>query len=307
MVNTEIRIATRGSALARAQAGLVAEQLERSLGRPVVLVPVAVAGDDTSRSIESLGATGVFVAAVRRAVLDGQAQIAVHSMKDLPTAAEPGLRIAAVPRREDPRDALCGAALPELEPGARIGTGSPRRAAQLRHLRRDLRVVGIRGNVDTRLGLVERGELDAVVLAVAGLRRLGRSDAVAQVLPVGACTPAPAQGALAVECREDLDDRALLEGLEQLDDPESRATTAAERSLLAALAAGCTAPVGAHAVVTNHNLALTGAVADRNGGTVVRMSNTGSLAAPEQLGAGLAARLLAEGAADLMGDGSHDH
>lgn len=297
-----LRVATRRSALALAQATLIAERLAAATGRPYELVLVTTAGDDTSRAIDSLGTTGVFVTAVRQAVLEGRADLAVHSLKDLPTAPAPGLRIAAVPLREDPRDALCGGALRSLPPGAVLGTGSPRRMAQLRHLRPDLEVRPIRGNVDSRLRYVSDGRAAAVVLAVAGLRRLGRSDAITEVLPVDRCTPAPGQGALAVECRTDLADQLLAEALADLDHAATRAAVTAERALLAALEAGCSAPVGAYAVIDRHELALTGAVADIAGGKVIRMSTTGPTTAPEQLGELLAARLLTAGAANLMGE-----
>jgi hydroxymethylbilane synthase len=275
------------------------------LSRPVRLVAVATSGDDTSRPIEAIGSTGVFVAAVRDAVLRGEADLAVHSMKDLPTAACGGLALAATPRREDPRDALCtrdGRTLADLPAGARVGTGSPRRVAQLRAVRPDLAYVPMRGNVDTRLQRVSEGGLDAVVLAVAGLRRLGREAAASDVLPVDVCTPAPAQGALAVECRDDLRDTELQEALHRLDDAPTRIATTAERRLLAVLEAGCTAPVGAFGIVHGSEITLTAAVAEIGGGTVIRLSDTGSAAAAVQRGDDLAARLLAAGATGLLGE-----
>jgi hydroxymethylbilane synthase len=300
-----LRVATRRSALALAQSQQVADRIAAATGRTVELVHVATHGDDTSRPIEALGSTGVFVAAVREAVLDGRADIAVHSMKDLPTAPAHGLALAAVPAREDPRDALCaagGSTLRQLPAGAVVATGSPRRVAQLRNVRPDLDFQPIRGNVDTRLRRVADGEVDAVVLAVAGLRRLGRDDAVTEVLPLDGCTPAPAQGALAVECRDDLRDTELAVALAGFDDADTRTAVTAERRLLAALEAGCTAPVGAYGLVAGTEIVLTGAVADVSGASVIRMSMTGSAAVPEQLGELLAARLLEAGAADLMGE-----
>lgn len=304
-----IRIATRRSALATAQARLVGAALQRTTGRPYELVGVTTAGDRSSGPIEDLPTTGVFVAAVRQAVAAGQAELAVHSMKDLPTAPWPGLRLAAVPVREDARDALCsrdGRALADLPAGSTVATGSPRRLAQLRHLRPDLRYQPIRGNVDTRLGRVADGTVDAVVLAVAGLNRLGRADAISQALPLTMSLPAPGQGALALETHEELDDEGLLAALAAADDHATRATVAAERSLLAVLEAGCTAPVGAHAVIDGTELCLTAVVADLGGTTVLRMSENGPVSAPEQCGEKLAARMLEAGAAELVGERSYD-
>ena len=299
---TPIRVATRASALARTQSSTIADALAAATGRPVELVTISTEGDRSAAPIDTFGTTGVFVAAVRRAVLDGVADIAVHSMKDLPTAPEPGLRLAAVPPREDPRDALCGATLAELPPGARVGTGSPRRQAQLLALRPDLEVVPLRGNVDTRLSRVADGHLAAVVLAAAGLHRLGRADAIAQYLDPGSCTPAPAQGALAVECRDDLRDTELLAALADLDDADTRAAVVAERSLLRALEAGCTAPVGALADVSGSEITLQAVAADPRGTAVVRNTDTAPAERAEQMGQALAARLLAAGAAELMGE-----
>lgn len=300
-----LRIATRRSPLATVQSQFIADALAAHLSRPVELVPVVTSGDDTSRSIEALGSTGVFVTAVRAAVLAGEADLAVHSMKDLPTAPADGLRMAAVPPREDPRDALCGrpgATLAELPAGSRVGTGSPRRVAQLRAARPDLDFQPLRGNVDTRLSRVADGSLDAVVLALAGLRRLGRAEAATDVLNHEVCTPAPAQGALAVECRDDLRDTELQEALARLDDPPTRLATTAERRLLAVLEAGCTAPVGAFGSVHGSEITLTAAVADHSGSTVIRLSETGSAAAAVQQGEALAAQLFAAGAAGLLGE-----
>lgn len=296
-----IRIATRRSRLALAQSQQIADRLAALTHRSVELVGVTTTGDDTSQPIAAFGSTGVFVAAVRQAVLEHRADIAVHSMKDLPTAAFDGLRLAAVPAREDARDAVCGAPLLALPAGASVGTGSPRRAAQLLAVRPDLMFVPLRGNVDTRLQRQADGDVAAVVLAAAGLHRIGRRDAIAQLLPVDVCTPAPAQGALALECRSDLGDTDLAAALSGLDDPDTRVAATAERRLLAALEAGCTAPVGAYARVEGDEITLIAAVAEPCGARVIRMSNTGPVSAPEQLGDTLAARLLAAGAADLMG------
>jgi hydroxymethylbilane synthase len=313
-VTAPLRVGTRGSVLARTQAETVARALSAATGRPAELVVVTTRGDVDPSPLERIGGTGVFVAAVREALLRGECDVAVHSLKDLPTAAADGLRLAAVPTREDPRDALCardGLGLAELPEGARVGTGSPRRAAQLRSIRPDLDVVPVRGNVDTRLAAVGDGTLDAVVLARAGLARLGRLDAATEVLDPLQMLPAPGQGALAVECRAgdpaDPDESSLHDALRDLDDPATRAAVTAERSLLAALEAGCTAPVGAVADVTEDGfwepeVYLRAAVVADDGTHGCRLSITGPAADAEDLGRRLAADLLADGAADLMGE-----
>lgn len=239
----QIRLATRGSRLALAQSGLVADAV-RALGAEVELVRIRTLGDVTTAPLSSLGGVGVFVAAVREAVLSGACDFAVHSLKDLPTTPADGLTLAAVPTREDARDALCarhGLTLSTLPPGARVGTGSPRRAAQLALARPDLQIVDIRGNVDTRLARVGK-DLDAVVLAAAGLNRLGRSHAITQIFNTREMLPAPAQGALAIECRSD--DDAVRALLAQLDDPDTRAAVELERGVMRAIEAGCAAPFG---------------------------------------------------------------
>jgi hydroxymethylbilane synthase len=298
-----LRLGTRRSALALTQARLVARALTDAIGRPVELVEVTTRGDTSREHLTSIGGTGVFVSALRDALLTGDVDLAVHSLKDLPTAPAEGLVLAAVPPREDPRDVLCardGLTLGELGHRAVVGTGSPRREAQLHALGLGLRVVPVRGNVDTRLRLVAIGEVDAVVLARAGLARLGRLDAVTEVLDPLQMLPAPGQGALAVECRPDL---APL--LAALDDPLSRAAVSAERSLLAALEAGCTAPVGACAEVAEGDegleLYLRAVVASPDGSVCIRKSATGPLARASDLGRELAAELLADGAVAVVG------
>jgi hydroxymethylbilane synthase len=304
-----LRLGTRGSALAVTQSRAVAEAITAATGAPVELVRIATDGDRSGAAIAELGGTGVFVTAIRRALLDGGVDLAVHSYKDLPTAPEPGLALAAVPPREDPRDVLVardGLTLGELPPGATVGTGAPRRMAQLRALGLGLSVVPIRGNVDTRLGRVTSGDLDAVVLARAGLARLGRLDVVTETLDPLQVLPAPAQGALAVECRAD--DGATRELLAVLDDAVTRACVLAERSTLAALEAGCTAPVAAYALSAEGaaegdagpELYLRASVTALDGSDAVRGSLTGSLGEAARLGRDLAADLLDRGAADLM-------
>jgi len=272
------------------------------------LVEIATDGDRSTAAIAQLGGTGVFVSALRDALLAGTIDVAVHSYKDLPTAPAEGLRLAGVPRREDPRDVLVardGLTLAELPHGATVGTGSPRRIAALLALGLGLDPVPVRGNVDTRLGKVARGELDAVVLARAGLARLDRLDAVTEVLDPLQMLPAPAQGALAVECRADAG-AALISLIGALDDPDSRAAVAAERALLAALEAGCTAPVGALAEVATGDddlpeLFLRGSVTAADGSDAIRLSATGPVDSPEAVGQRLAADLLTDGASKLLG------
>ena len=300
-----LRLGTRGSALALAQSGSVAEAL-RARGREVTLVEVQTAGDLSGAAIASIGGTGVFVTALRDALLSGAVDLAVHSYKDLPTAPAEGLVVAAIPRREDPRDVLVARdsrTIGELPSGARIGTGSPRRTAQLLGLGLGLEVVPVRGNVDTRISKVRSGELDAVVLARAGLARLGRLEEASEVIDPLTMLPAPAQGALALECRAD--DVDLVALLLALDDETSRTTVTAERALLRALEGGCTAPVGALAEVAEGDdgpeIYLRGVVAALDGTDAVRLSATGPTSDAVGVGTRLAAELLDLGAADLMG------
>jgi hydroxymethylbilane synthase len=302
---TTLRLGTRGSELARTQSQAVADAITAATGTPVELVPIVTEGDRSAAAIAQLGGTGVFVAAIRRALLEGTVDLAVHSYKDLPTAAEPGLIIAAVPGREDPRDALVardGLTLGELPPGSKVGTGAPRRVAQLRALGLGLDVVPIRGNVDTRLGRVAPGDLDAVVLARAGLSRLGRLEAITETLDPLQVLPAPAQGALAVECRTS--DARTRELLGRLEDTPARACVAAERATLAALEAGCSAPVAAYAEVAEGDngpeLFLRASVTAIDGSDAVRGSVAGPLPEAAALGRALAAELLDRGAAELM-------
>ncbi|WP_309109627.1 hydroxymethylbilane synthase [Saccharothrix sp.] len=299
-MNRTLRIGTRGSALALAQTGHVADAL-RAAGADVEIVTISTPGDRSSAPIAEIG-VGVFTSALRDALANGEIDVAVHSYKDLPTARDPRLSLAAVPPREDPRDALVardGLTLGELPAGARVGTGSPRRAAQLEALGLGLEVVALRGNVDTRIRKVNDGELDAVVLARAGIARLGRTAEITETLEPIQMLPAPAQGALAVECRvDDVDTEHLLRST--LDDSASRAAVAAERALLAALEAGCSAPVGALADVVEDldeqgavvlRLSLRGVMAAEDG-DLLRASATGDLTAAEELGRALAAELL---------------
>ncbi len=225
-------------------------------------MPIATEGDHSTESLATLGGTGVFASALREALAAGICDLVVHSFKDLPTEAHPGLRVGAIPQRTDARDALCardGLTLDALATGARIGTGSPRRAAQLRARRADVEVVDIRGNVDTRLRLVADGVLDAVVLAAAGLGRLGRLDAVTEFFDLGTWTTAPGQGALAIEVRED-SSGPFAAMLAAIDHSATRLAVLAERAVLARLEAGCAAPIGAAGVVDGEMLFLTATV-----------------------------------------------
>ncbi|KUJ65901.1 porphobilinogen deaminase [Streptomyces albus subsp. albus] len=330
-----LRLGTRRSTLAMAQSGQVAEAVRAVTGRPVELVEITTYGDTSREHLAQIGGTGVFVSALRDALLAGEIDLAVHSLKDLPTAEPEGLALAAIPVRADARDVLVardGLTFEQLAAvgrPARIGTGSPRRMAQLnawaRALGREIETVPIRGNIDTRLGFVRSGQLDAVVLAAAGLTRIGRLDEATELLDPSHVLPAPGQGALAVECAAT--NTALAARLAELDDPHTRIAVTAERSLLAALEAGCSAPVGALAdlppalgfargwgdpqadgqVVTE--MRLRGVVGSIDGTTLVQLSTTGPVPASPgdaaALGRELAAEMLAKGAAGLMGERAH--
>jgi hydroxymethylbilane synthase len=300
---TAIRIGTRASLLATTQSRQVADLVAARLGRQVELVEVTTEGDRTTAPLASLGGTGVFVTALREALIEGRVDVAVHSLKDLPTAAATGIALAAVPTREDPRDVVVardGLTLGELPVGSRVGTGSPRRAAQLHALGLGLEVADIRGNVDTRLGKVVSGEYDAVVLARAGLARIGRLDEVTEVLDPLQMLPAPGQGALAVECRADDD---LLAELGALDDPASRAAVIAERAVLATLEGGCAAPIGALGEVAEGDdgdeLWVRAVALSLDGALSVRMSASGTPEDAADLGVRLARDMLADGAGQL--------
>ncbi|MEU3598643.1 hydroxymethylbilane synthase [Streptomyces sp. NPDC006798] len=316
MTERALRLGTRRSKLAMAQSGQVARAVEAVTGRSVELVEITTYGDVSREHLAQIGGTGVFVAALREALAAGEVDFAVHSLKDLPTAQPAELALAAIPKREDPRDVLVardGLTFDRLPEGARIGTGSPRRAAQLNAYARAhhtrIETVPIRGNVDTRIGYVRSGELDAVVLAAAGLNRMGRSAEVTDFLSVDFVLPAPGQGALAIECAAD--DAALIAQLAELDDPDTRVAVTAERSLLAALEAGCSAPVGALADLLGdgqdvNEMRLRGVVGTIDGATLVQLSTTGPVPTSHgdaiALGRELASEMLAKGAAGLMGE-----
>ncbi|WP_198291100.1 hydroxymethylbilane synthase [Mycobacterium sp. 155] len=303
-----MRIGTRGSLLATTQAGHVRDAL-LAAGHPCELVIISTDGDRSSAPIAEIG-VGVFTAALREAVDDGRVDMAVHSYKDLPTAADERFVIAAIPPREDPRDALVardGLVLGELPVGSVIGTSSPRRAAQLRALGLGLEIRPLRGNLDTRLNRVTSGDLDGIVVARAGLSRIGRLGVVTETLEPVQMLPAPAQGALAVECRAG--DTELIAVLAQLDDADTRAAITAERVLLAELEAGCSAPVGAIAEVVEsidedgnvfEELSLRGCVATLDGSDVIRASGIGTPERAADLGVSVAAELFELGARELL-------
>ncbi|MET9462912.1 hydroxymethylbilane synthase [Streptomyces canus] len=316
MSTKALRLGTRRSKLAMSQSRQVADAVSQVTGQPVELVEITTYGDVSKEALAQIGGTGVFVTALREALLKGEVDFAVHSLKDLPTGQPDELALAAIPEREDPRDVIVARdalKFTDLPPGARIGTGSPRRTAQLNAYARahglDIETVAIRGNIDTRVRFVRDGELDAVVLAAAGLTRIGRIDEVTDFLSVDTVLPAPGQGALAIECTADNAD--LIAALGELDDPFTRVAVTAERSLLAALEAGCSAPVGALADLLADGqivkeMRLRGVVGTTDGSRTVQLSTTGPV--PETydqamaLGRELAAEMLAQGAAGLMGE-----
>jgi hydroxymethylbilane synthase len=308
-----LRLGSRRSPMAVAQSGGVARLITKRTGRAVQIVGVTTLGDVSRAQLTQIGGAGVFVSALRESLLGGEVDFAVHSLKDLPTAAAPGITMAAIPARDDPRDALIardGAKFADLPAGARVGTGALRRAAQLTTLRADIACVPIRGNADTRLAKVRDGELDAVVLAYSGLARIGHTDLVSEIFEPDDILPAAGQGALAVECRAEDTELAAL--LATIDHAATRAAVTAERSLLAALEAGCSAPVGAYAAPGQARpdmLHLQGIVLGGTG--LVRECGDAGMADAARLGRELAARMLALGAADLMGaktdgDDAHD-
>ncbi|NOY43022.1 MAG: hydroxymethylbilane synthase [Planctomycetes bacterium] len=298
-----IRIGTRASQLAQWQANWVASQL-RALGATVELVEITTQGDTQQRGpIANIGFQGVFTKEIQAAVLADEVDIAVHSLKDLPTETVDGLVLAAVPERESSADALVAKkadSLMALPAGARVGTGSLRRQAQLRHLRPELDVVGIRGNVDTRLRKLEDGEYDAVILAASGLKRLGLADRIVEFLEPPRMLPAPGQGALGLECRAQ--DAAVQELLGNLDDRGSHRAVDAERAMLAKLHGGCSAPVGAWGRLEGGQLVLDGLVATVDGSRVLRATATGQADDATAIGYEVAGQLLAQGAAAIVAE-----
>jgi len=308
---TTLRVATRGSLLARTQTGQVVDALRAAHpGLTVEIVELTTSGDRIQdRPLPEVGGKGLFTLELEEALRQGRADVAVHSLKDLPTALADDLVLAAVPKREDPRDALVlpqGSAaqasddpLRLLAPGVLVGTSSTRRVAMLRHRRPGLAVEPVRGNLDTRLRKLDEGRYAALLLAAAGLRRLGWGERISALLPPAVCMPAPAQGALGLEARAG--DEAVLSRLAAVNDPLSHAAVTAERALLTALGGGCLVPVGALATVEGEALVLQAAIASPDGTQLLERTAVGPLAAPEDLGRQLAQALLAAGAERLLG------
>ncbi len=310
-----IRLGTRRSPMATSQSQRVADAVTTRTGQPVELELVTSFGDVTRAHLTQLGGTGVFVNALRDELLAGTIDIAVHSLKDLPTTPADGLCLVAITERDDPRDALCardGRKFVDLPTGARVGTGSPRRMAQLASLRPDLDYVPIRGNAGTRLDKVSSGEVDAVVLAYAGLYRVGRADDITDVFEPEQVLPAPGQGALAVECRTERavpDDLGLVAAV---DHTRTRSAVTAERVLLAELEAGCAAPVGAYAECHDGRLRLRAAAAATDGSHAIHRERTVPVDVDDQggtavdtaagLGRELAREMIEEGADRIVAD-----
>jgi hydroxymethylbilane synthase len=287
-------IASRGSQLALWQARWVAAQLF-SAGHHCSIEIIKTTGDKvTDVPLAKVGTKGLFTKEIEEALLDGRADLAVHSLKDLPTELPEGLVLAAVPEREDPRDAVVGRKLAELPRGARVGTSSLRRTAQLRQLRPDLQVESVRGNLDTRLRKLDEGQYDAILLAAAGLKRLGWGDRIAEILAPEQMCPAVGQGALAIETR------AGFEKVAMLDHADTHTAVAAERAVLASLGGGCQVPIGAYATVSNGRVRLLGIVAAPDGTRLIRAEGEGEAANAADVGARLAADLLQRGAREIL-------
>jgi hydroxymethylbilane synthase len=303
-----LRIATRASRLALWQAGHIAELLRGAApGVVVEIVHVSTAGDlDQAGRLSELGGLGIFTREVQKLVLEGRADLAVHSLKDLPTEPTPGLVLAAVPEREESADALVlpdpaagFSDLASLPGGARLGTGSLRRQAQLLHVRPDLQILDVRGNVETRLRKLDAGDFEALILAVAGLRRLGLADRISRKLTPPVMYAAVGQGALGVECRQD--DAESLSRVLKIDDPNTRSRVTAERALLSQLRAGCHAPVGAATRLDGERLVLEAVVLSPNGKQRIFADGEGPATQPAALGRDVADRLLQQGAGELIG------
>lgn len=298
-----IRLGTRGSALALAQASLVKRGLETAhAGLAVEIVPLKTTGDRLAETpFQQIPGKGMFIKEIEEALLDGRVDLAVHSLKDLPTELAAGLALAAVPEREDPRDCVVsrfGEQLLELPRGALVGTSSLRRQAQIRAAKDKIRVREIRGNLDTRIRKVMDGDYDSIVVAYAGVRRLGRTDDISEVLPVERMLPAPGQGCLALEARKD--DARVRRLAAVLDHPPSSRAAEAERTFLSALGGGCRVPIAAYAREEGGSLVLDGLVISPDGKRQARGREIGPASSPASLGAALGKKLLAEGAADIL-------
>jgi hydroxymethylbilane synthase len=297
-----LRIGTRGSKLALAQTAWVKAQIEeRYPNVRIETVLIKTSGDRFNETnIRAIGGKGLFTKEIEDALLSEEIDLAVHSMKDLPTELPAGLTVTAIPKREDPRDVLVsahGTRLNQLSPGARIGTGSLRRTAQILHYRQDLSVMPVRGNVDTRLNKLDWGEFDALVMAAAGLKRIGREEKITEYISNEICLSAAGQGALGLESRQD---DPIREQLSFLHDPVSFAEVSAERSFLQRLGGGCHVPVGASAIAEGEKLVLFGAIASPDGRSLYRGETSGSVVDANELGRELAERLLSQGAQDIL-------
>jgi hydroxymethylbilane synthase len=296
-VNARLRIGTRGSELALWQAHWVESQL-KAHGHEVRIEIIKTTGDKiTDVPLAKVGTKGLFTKEIEEALLDGRADLAVHSLKDLPTELPEGLVLAAVPEREDPRDAIIGRRLDELPQGAKVGTSSLRRSAQLRKLRPDLVIESVRGNLDTRLRKLDEGQYDAILLAAAGLKRLGWADRIAEVLDPARMCSAVGQGALAIETRAS---GAGFDAVQSLDHADTHVAVAAERGVLGALGGGCQVPIGAHATVTNGRVIVQAIVASPDGSELIRGEAEGKVADAAAIGSGLAADLLERGARRIL-------
>jgi hydroxymethylbilane synthase len=290
-------IASRGSQLALWQAHWVERQLTAA-GHECRIEIIKTTGDKiTDVPLAKVGTKGLFTKEIEEALLDGRADLAVHSLKDLPTELPEGLALAAVPEREDPRDAIVGKRLADLPQGAKVGTSSLRRAAQLRKLRPDLVIESVRGNLDTRLRKLDEGQYDAIVLAAAGLKRLGWGDRIAETLDASLMCSAVGQGALAIETRSSGAGRVACSAL---DHPETHIAVTAERGVLAALGGGCQVPIGAHATVSEGLLRLQAIVASPDGSELIREDAEGDPADAEAIGRAVGKELLAHGAQKIL-------
>jgi hydroxymethylbilane synthase len=293
-----LTIGSRGSQLALWQANWIQTRLE-TMGERCQIEIIKTTGDKiTDVALSQVGSKGLFTKEIEEALLAGAIDLAVHSLKDMPTDLPAGLTLAAIPEREDPRDALIGRALEDLAPGARVGTGSLRRTAQLRARRPDLQIEDIRGNVDTRLRKLDEGRYDAIVLASAGLRRLGLEHRITEVFNPSVMCPAVGQGALAVETRDDGGEAFRI--AKRLEHAASRIAVTAERAVLAALGGGCQAPIGSHAYIDGDTLIVVGAVVSPDGAQVVRRRIHGSIADPVSVGRSLAEQILSAGGKEIL-------
>lgn len=294
-----LSIGSRGSQLALWQANYTKERLE-ARGFECRIEIIHTKGDKIQDvPLNKVGGKGLFTKEIEEALLDGRIDLAVHSMKDLPVELPKGLTIAAIPQRADPLDAIVGGKLRSLKLGATVGTSSLRRIAQLKRIRPDLNVQSIRGNVDTRIRKVEQGEYDAIVLAAAGLRRLGWGDIISEVFRADVLCPAVGQGALAIETREDGPGH---DACASLDDPWTRLPVTAERTMLAELGGGCQVPIAAYGTLENTDLFLTGAVFSPDGATMIRYTATGECTKPQELGRSVAQVLLKRGAGEILSE-----